>query len=374
MQLGILYEMQNPKPWTKRSEHGVYHQALAQIELADRVGIDTVWEVEHHFLQEYSHSSAPEVFYGAVSQRTKQIRIAHGVRLLPHRFNHPIKVAEQAAVLDILSNGRMELGTGRSTTAEELDGFGVDYERTRLEVREALDVIVRAWTDEYLEYEGETIRVPRRMVVPKPIQEPHPPMWMACVAPDSYEMAADRGLGVLSFTFNFDAVQGALATFRAKCPHRKDQVPKVVNERFANMILCHVAENKEEEAIGLEGARWFLHRVAKLFEPLMTKNQLYSYEYLRNIFGLEKDANDVSDAELKQHPAVVVGNPDEVIRKLEVFEKIGVDQPILFKQSGAIPHANIMKSIERLGRYVVPHFNPSKAVTVDPRWVEEASA
>ena len=116
MKFGLLYEMETPRPWHALSEYNIYWEALAQIELADRIGIDYVWEVEHHFLEEYSHSSAPEVFYGAVSQRTKNIRIAHGVRLLPFNFNHPIKVAEQAAVLDIISNGRMELGTGRSTT------------------------------------------------------------------------------------------------------------------------------------------------------------------------------------------------------------------------------------------------------------------
>src|ERR1700720_1035242 len=100
MKFGLLYEMETPRPWHERSEYNTYWEALAQIELADRIGMDYVWEVEHHFLEEYSHSSAPEVFYGAVSQRTKNIRIAHGVRLLPFNFNNPIKVAEQAAVLD----------------------------------------------------------------------------------------------------------------------------------------------------------------------------------------------------------------------------------------------------------------------------------
>ena len=181
MKFGLLYEMETPRPWHERSEYNTYWEALAQIELADRIGIDYVWEVEHHFLEEYSHSSAPEVFYGAVSQRTKNIRIAHGVRLLPFKFNNPIKVAEQAAVLDIMSNGRMDLGTGRSTTAQELDGFSVDYDRTRAEVREALEIIVKAWTEDILEYDGKLMKIPPRRVVPKPIQKPHPPMWMACV-------------------------------------------------------------------------------------------------------------------------------------------------------------------------------------------------
>ena len=146
MRFGLLYEMETPRPWNERSEYNIYWQALEQIEFADRVGFEYLWEVEHHFLEEYSHSSAPEVFFGAVSQRTKNIRIGHGVRLLPFNFNNPIKLAEQAAVLDIISNGRVEFGIGRSTTVQELDGFSINYERTREEVREAADIIVKAWT------------------------------------------------------------------------------------------------------------------------------------------------------------------------------------------------------------------------------------
>src|SRR6266550_8848607 len=143
MKFGIFYELQLPRPWEPGGELRLYQNALDQVELADRLGYDYAWEVEHHFLEEYSHSPAPEVFFGAVSQRTKNIRIAHGVRLLPFNFNHPIKVAEQAAVLDIMSNGRVDIGTGRSTTAQELDGFGVNYDRTRDEVKEALEIIVK---------------------------------------------------------------------------------------------------------------------------------------------------------------------------------------------------------------------------------------
>src|SRR5947208_9149196 len=259
MRFGLFYEHQLPRPWDPDAEERIMQDALAQIELADRLGFDYVWEVEHHFLEEYSHSPAPEVFYGAVTQRTKNIRIAHGVRLLPFNFNHPSKIAEQAAVLDIMSNGRVDVGTGRSTTAQELDGFGVDYDRTREEVRESLEIIVKAWTDDILEYDGKLIKVPPRRVVPKPIQRPHPPMWMACTAPESYEMAGDRGLGVLSFNFNWEQVQKSMESYRKACASRSDLVPKVPNENFAAVALCTVCENKEEEATGLAGARWFFH-------------------------------------------------------------------------------------------------------------------
>ena len=365
MKFGLLYEMETPRPWHALSEYNTYWEALAQIELADRIGLDYVWEVEHHFLEEYSHSPAPEVFYGAVTQRTKNIRIAHGVRLLPFNFNHPIKVAEQAAVLDIMSNGRVDIGTGRSTTAQELDGFGVNYDRTRDEVKEALEIIVKAWTEDILEYNGKLIQVPPRRVVPKPIQKPHPPMWMACVAPDSYAIAGDRGLGVLSFSLNWEQVQKSMEEYRKASAQRSNQIPKVVNEEFAGLIICHVAENKEEEAIGLEGARWFMHNVAKLFEPLMVKNKLYSYEYLRMLMAMNLDPKDASDAELKEHHMVVVGNPDEVIRKLENFQKSGMNQVICFKQAGRIPHANIMQSLKRMGRHVLPYFNPHRTIALE---------
>lgn len=365
MKFGLFYEMETPRPWHERSDYNVYWEALAQIELADRLGFDYVWEVEHHFLEEYSHSSAPEVFYGAVTQRTKNIRIAHGVRLLPFNFNHPIKIAEQAAVLDIMSNGRVDVGTGRSTTAQELDGFNIDYERTRDEMRESLEVIVKAWTDEVLEHNGKLLKIPPRRVVPKPIQKPHPPMWMACVAPESYQMAGDRGLGVLSFNFNWDQVQKSMASYRASCATRGNVIPKVINENFAGVAIMHVAESKEEEAIGLDGARWFLHNVAKLFEPLMVKNKLYSYEYLRNVFAMDADPQEATDAQLKNHHMVVVGNPDEVIRKLENFQKAGLSQVICFKQAGRIPHVNIMKSLRRMGQHILPHFNPQRTIATE---------
>src|SRR5205823_11781500 len=129
--------------------------------------------------------------------------------------------------------------------------------------------------------------------------------------------------------------------------------------------IMHVAENKEEAALGWEGARWFLHNVAKLFEPLMVKNQLYSYEYLRKVFDMNLHPKDASDAELKDHHMVVVGNPDEVIRKLENFQKSGMNQVISFKQAARIPHANIMQSLNRMGKHILPYFNPHRTIALE---------
>src|ERR1700716_2180615 len=126
MRFGIFYEHQLPRPWSERSEASLLQEALEQVELADRVGFDYVWEVEHHFLEEYSHSSAPEVFLAAASQRTRRIRLGHGIVLLPVNYNHPARVAERIATLDLVSDGRVELGTGESSSEMELGGFNVE--------------------------------------------------------------------------------------------------------------------------------------------------------------------------------------------------------------------------------------------------------
>src|SRR5947199_4298129 len=128
MRFGLFYEHQLPRPWEEGAEEQLLCDALEQVELADRVGLHSVWEVEHHFLEEYSHSSAPEVFLAAASQRTQRIRLGHGIVQLPPAYNHPARVAERIATLDLISHGRVEFGTGESSSQSELGGFGVDRE------------------------------------------------------------------------------------------------------------------------------------------------------------------------------------------------------------------------------------------------------
>ncbi|HBZ71841.1 MAG TPA: LLM class flavin-dependent oxidoreductase, partial [Deltaproteobacteria bacterium] len=178
MKIDLLYEIQIPKPHDERSEYRAYWEAMEQIELADRMGFSTAWAVEHHFLTEFAHSSAPEVFLAAVAQRTQRIRVGHAVTLLPYPFNHPIRVAERIGALDIVSNGRVEFGTGRSSAYEQ-EGFEVAPDETREMWQEALEMIPRMWSTEEFSHDGKYFRIPRRNVVPKPIQKPHPPIWVA---------------------------------------------------------------------------------------------------------------------------------------------------------------------------------------------------
>src|SRR5215831_4766418 len=202
MKFGIFYEHQLPRPWSEGSELKLFQDALAQVELADRLGLDYAWEVEHHFLEEESPSSAPEVFLAAASQRTQRIRLGHGIVQLPPGFNHPARVAERLATLDLLSGGRVEFGTGQASSQAELGGFGVDRDLKAAQWEEALDAIICMLTEEpFAGYSGRFVAMPPRNVVPKPKQKPHPPLWVACSHRETILQAARKGMGALSFSF-----------------------------------------------------------------------------------------------------------------------------------------------------------------------------
>ena len=207
MKFGLFYELQLPKPydkdtWDPDDEHRIYHNMLDQVELADKLGFDYVFEVEHHFLEEYSHSSAPEMMMAALSQRTKNIRLSHGIVLTPPPYNPPARVAERISALDILSNGRAEFGTGESASHMELGGFGVDRSRKKAMWEEATREICNMMASEpYEGFEGEFFSMPARNVIPKPRQKPHPPLWVACSRRETTMVAARFGMGSLGFGF-----------------------------------------------------------------------------------------------------------------------------------------------------------------------------
>ena len=202
MKFGIFYEHQLPRPWNDGDELKLFQNALDQVELADRLGIDHAWEVEHHFLEEYSHSSAPEVFLAACSQRTKHIRFGHGIVLMPPGYNHPARVAERIATLDLVSNGRVEFGTGESSAALELGGYRVNVAEKREMWRETTEQCLNMLAmDPYPGFKGQYFEMPCRNIVPKPVQRPHPPVWVACSNRETIKLAARLGIGALTFAF-----------------------------------------------------------------------------------------------------------------------------------------------------------------------------
>ena len=180
----------------------MFQDGLDEVEVADKAGFSTVWLTEHHFLEEYCHSTAPEMFLAAASQRTKDIRLGFGIMHLPPAVNHPARVAERVSTLDLLSNGRVEFGTGESSSVGELGGFNIDPADKRGQWEEALEVAIRCMTEEpFTGFKGQHIEMPARNVIPKPLQQPHPPVWVACTRPSSVQMAAQKAIGALSFAY-----------------------------------------------------------------------------------------------------------------------------------------------------------------------------
>ena len=379
MKFAIMYEIQMPKPWYEGQEYDKYWQAMAQLEYAEEWGFDQVWMVEHHALEEFSHSSAPEVFFAAASQRTSTIRFGHGAILLPTPYNHPVRVAERVGALDILSNGRVNVGFARSTTLTEMGTFGIDPADTRPMMDEAIHVIPQLWMSErFPGYRGKYFTIgENRNVLPKPIQKPHPPLFMACSSPDSFRLAADYGVGVLMFTINSpQTLVDRIQTYRAAIQTPRDPVSSVVNNQINGFIMAHCGERNDEAIeLGGEAMHWYMsllrhqapywqrqheqHR-KEVFEQV----ESYNYAAVRApeayFFGTGTDERmaeeELAPPRLVEQGLLCAGNPDTCIKVLERYADLGVDTMMLYMEVGRIPHHKVMESIKMFGKYVLPHF------------------
>jgi alkanesulfonate monooxygenase SsuD/methylene tetrahydromethanopterin reductase-like flavin-dependent oxidoreductase (luciferase family) len=356
MKFGLLYELQFAKPWSAGWEARIHQEALEQIVLADRVGFDYVWQVEHHFLTEFSHSSAPEVFLGAVSQRTERIRIGHGVVLLPAAYNNPIRVAERVATLDILSNGRVEFGTGRSATPAELGGFGIDPAQSKAMWDEALHIIPRMWMEDSFCYEGRFFSMPARSVWPKPVQKPHPPLWVAASSQQTFLDAAERGLGVLCFIIGQPTE--LLTRIRSYREGIKNAKPAgaFVNEQVAGftVTLC-LDDDEEARRIGGPAALWYTAMLGTILGEWRGQ-VIPGYEYYGAIRSTAAQQSAREAGSLIDSGTFCIGDPETCIRTVQQYQEAGVDQLICLMQAGRVPHEKIMRSIELFGEKVIPHF------------------
>src|SRR3954451_23631583 len=374
MRFGIFYEHQMPRPWEEGAHEKLLKDALDQVELADRVGFDYVWEVEHHFLEEYSHSSAPEVFLAAASQRTKRIRLSHGIVQLPPAFNQPARIVERAATLDLISGGRVELGTGEASSQAELGGFGVLREEKRERWEEALDVVARMFVEEpFAGADGRFVRMPPRNVMPKAKQKPHPPLWVACSRRDTILMAARKGLGALSFSFvEPEAAKEWVDEYYALIGS-EECVPAgfAVNPNFA-VVLPMMLHEDEAEAIArvIDGAHFFGYSLAHYYvfgehRPGAT-NIWDEFQATREQRGFARSIVTPNDAPLgvkllQQGLGSLrgaVGTPDQVAELCSRYEAAGVDQVIFVLQAGKNRHEHICESIELFGERVLPRYAP----------------
>jgi len=373
MDFGVFYEIQVASPLKQRQrEYEAFHQVLSQVELAEQMGFNSFWTVEHHFQPGFSHCSAPEVLYGAVSQRTKKIRIGHGVVLLPFPYNHPVRVAERIATLDILSHGRVEVGTGRSATVQELGGFGIPPSETRARWEEALNIITTIWKskDGTFSYKGRYFDIPERTVVPMPIQQPHPPLWVAATSPETHELAGKKGIGLLSLTVLVNPEElGRRVRIYREALKGAQPVGATVNGRAAAFSMVHCAETDQEARADAERAfisytNTTLQFIGPVIEAMRAGKKLadvpQGYEYMiKQYEGIDLSKLDLDF--MIDNGMCVVGSPETCIKQIKYLQEAAqLDTFLAMMQYWSIPHEKTMKALRLFGEQVIPYFTGSQ--------------
>jgi alkanesulfonate monooxygenase SsuD/methylene tetrahydromethanopterin reductase-like flavin-dependent oxidoreductase (luciferase family) len=355
MKFSLFYELQIADPTPER-EAQLFHDCLEQAKLADRLGYHCIWEVEHHGLYEYSHSSAPEVFLAFVAAHTESIRLGHGVTLLPHRYNHPIRIAERVATLDILSNGRVNWGSGKSASLVEQGAFEVDRSTLHEQWLEALHMIPRMWTEDVFSHTGRFFSVPPTRIVPKPLQRPHPPMFAACTRPDSAAAVGKLGLGALNFAIGSDDYLADKVQSYKRAALDCTPAGAFVTNHFACTPPTLVLDDDRSACRhGLRAARFFSESLAAYYlsgerpvGPLNVPRGDLGERDLDAAMRVRNSADDQLNA--------MCGDPAFAREYVQRFAELGVDELICVMQMGTLPHELVMQSITTFGEKVLPHF------------------
>ena len=350
MKFGIFLELQLPKPWGADDERQLVQEALEQVELADRLGLDHAWAVEHHFLDEYSHCSASDVFLAAAAARTRQIRLGFGIRQAIANYNHPSRTAEAVAMLDLVSNGRAEFGCGEGATRLELGAYGIPAKEKRdwsLEAAEqAANMMVM---NPYPGYEGRSFSMPCRNVVPKPVQKPHPPMWMACTNRDTIRVAASLGVGALAFSFldREEALTWSKVYYDTIRSEACVPIGHAVNANIA-MVSAFSLHPDRNEAI--RRAQEHFEFFGFAMSSLVTRDNVPGRTRLWDDFQRERASLPAGMA------SPGIGTPEEFRAHVRDMESCGIDQIIFMQQAGRARQEHICESLRLFADEVLDEF------------------
>ena len=365
MRFSLLYEIALPIELEEqgKTESDSFWEAVEQIVYAEEMGFDGIWLVEHHFLEDLSRSSNNECFLAAIAQHTKRIKIGLGVCLMPMPYNHPFKVAEKVASLDIVSKGRVQWGCGRSTTAEELDGFGVDAAKARAMMVESMRVVPEMWRSrEFPGFKGEFCDLPRRVVVPKPVQKPHPPIWMACGSPTSYRLAGELGVGCLSFTISPpEELKIALEHYRAGIAEAKP-VGDFITNQIAGFTTMYVGDD-DAEAREWGGWNSVKHheRVGKYYGNVQERpgyGERSQSVQARIEVAHEDYQTSIDEARM------CVGGVETVDKIVKRYVDVGIDELIGVVQYNHITHEQTMNTIRLMGEHIIPKYSAGAKAAV----------
>ncbi|WP_437541153.1 LLM class flavin-dependent oxidoreductase [Sorangium sp. So ce367] len=393
MKIDLFTEMQSPRPWSEDHEHRVIMNTLEQAKLADRLGYGCWWQVEHHTAEEFSYSSAPEVMLAAISQHTTSMRLGHASVLSPFRFNHPIRVAERAAMLDHLSGGRLELGLARSTIPEWRT-FNIPPDRTRDQMQQAFEMIPKMWTQERFSWKSEDAEINNVPIIPKPYQKPHPPLWQACSSLASFEQAGRNGVGALGVTLWAppDQVKEWIGIYREAIRRCERPVGAFINNQVGFFTFAHCAETDQQamENGAASAAAWYTNGSFTFFEAKehflrthaeeqalakdpaggglvgqllrdragKTPAETKANAVLARIMQNEEVPNEEVFDALKEQNSLIVGSPETCRQKIKFYQDLGIDRLLSFQQVGRLSHEQVMSSIRQIGKLIPEFDNP----------------
>jgi alkanesulfonate monooxygenase SsuD/methylene tetrahydromethanopterin reductase-like flavin-dependent oxidoreductase (luciferase family) len=373
VKFSLIYEAQTADP-SRAGDIKVFQDVLEQAILADEVGFDVVWAVEHTALTQYAHMSAPEMFLSFVAGATSRIQIGHGVICLPPQMNHPVKVAERCATLDILSGGRLQIGFGKGGTQQEAGTFGYKLEDLKPMIDEAMYLVPRFWVEDMVEHHGQFIDIPPRAIHPKPFQEPHPPLYMACTHNDSLADAGARGIGALVLGFGGpEQVAEKNRIYREAYAGRdeKEQVGSRPTEHLAALCPAIVLDDgKEARRIGLRGQRFFMESIGHwgsagatplpqpdTWDDDLTTTTGDGTSVITSSIGSEKVTVDFSDPGMAMlNPNHAYGTVEDCIGYVTRLIEAGADEILFLNQMGTVPQWAMLETIHKIGEHVIPHF------------------
>ena len=362
-----------PRPWEEREPLRLRRDVEIGI-AADRAGFQTFWAPEHHALEAYSHCSSSHLMCLAVGMRTERIRVVTGIFNLCPAINHPVRVAEQIAMIDVLTNGRVELGTGRGSGSTEVNTFGLTNEQTRELWEEAIRAIPKMWTQDLFSWQGKHFSVPERCILPKPVQKPHPPLWVTASNPPTVELAAKRGIGVAMFSFSDPAKLSPLVeTYKANIAKAEPVGAFVYDKIMAIAPMLCLADGDEARSLYEAGNAsaikghfsvyfdtipQYAERLKDIPRPIP---QTKLRELIRRAYKDPEVKGPVpegpSEPGFLYQNGVCVGDPDDVERTIARYRDIGLDQVVFIPAVGwHIPHEKTLESIALLGAKVLPKF------------------
>lgn len=391
MIVDIFSEMQSGGMWSREGEQALIEGTLEQARLADQLDYGCWWQVEHHGLGSFSLSSGPELVNTLIAQATEKLGIGHAGVLSPFAINHPLKVAARAAFIDVISSGRLQLGLARSS-GNEWENFGVDGATSREQTSEVLRMLPRMWNDESFSWDSELINIPEINVVPKPLQRPHPPLWLTGTSPDAFKMAGALGVGGLATTLFWPVANIAelISVYHDGLEACDDPAGDFVNAAFGCFTLVHCAPTREDaiRSGAAEAALWYVNRIPTVFgaprhllmgaikglhapsrdslsyrhgEPVDVETEIDPDDDVpvirllnRMELGYDTDPEEAFEV-LDAIDSVVIGDPDTCANKLKRFKDSGMDRLLCLQQFGGLQQDDVMRSIRLIGEEVIPN-------------------